>query len=220
MPDCLGEMEGEIEIEAGPALGAVLAGGRSSRIGRAKATIELAGRPMIAYPLAALEAAGVEAVVVAKPDSELPALDCPVVREPELPHHPLCGIVAALRAASGRAVIAIACDTPLIDPALLAHLATAADSLLVPDLDGRPQPLPARYGPDLRPHLEAALAREEPLRRTVESLSPRLLRGEELSRFGDPERLLLNVNDEEGLGLATALIRARSAASQRPSRRR
>ncbi|MBK5220825.1 MAG: NTP transferase domain-containing protein, partial [Thermoleophilia bacterium] len=58
------ESESESEIGAGAVLGAVLAGGSGSRIGGAKATVELAGRPLIAYPLAALEAAGVEAVVV------------------------------------------------------------------------------------------------------------------------------------------------------------
>lgn len=205
------ESEIEIGAGAGAVLGAVLAGGRGSRIGGAKATVELAGRPLIAYPLAALEAAGVEAVVVAKPGSELPPLGCPIIREPELPHHPLCGIVAALRAARGRAVIVIACDMPLTDPALLAHLAAAGDPLLVPVLDGHLQPLQARYGPELGPRLEAALEREEPLRRTVESLSPRLLGSEELSRFGNPERLLFNVNDGEDLRRAELALAERRA---------
>lgn len=205
------ESEIEIGAGAGAVLGAVLAGGRGSRIGGAKATVELAGRPLIAYPLAALEAAGVKAVVVAKPGSELPPLGCPIIREPELPHHPLCGIVAALRAARGRAVIAIACDMPLTEPALLAHLAAAGDPLLVPVLDGHLQPLQARYGPELGPRLEAALEREEPLRRTVESLSPRLLGSEELSRFGNPERLLLNVNDGEDLRRAELALAERRA---------
>lgn len=203
------ESEIEIGADAAAALGAVLAGGRGNRIGGAKATVELAGRPMIAYPLAALEAAGIEAVVIAKPDSELPPLGCPIVRESELPHHPLYGIVAALRAARGRAVIAIACDMPLADPALLAHLAAATDPLLVPVLGGRLQPLQARYSPELRPRLETALEWEEPLRRTVESLSPRLLGSEELSRFGDPERLLLNVNDGEDLRRAELALAER-----------
>lgn len=215
-------MVNEIEMRpgTGAALGAVLAGGRGSRIGGAKATTELAGRPLIAYPLAALEAAGLEPMVVAKPSSELPPLDCAVIREPELPQHPLCGIVAALRAARGRAVVVVACDMPLVNPGLLAHLAAASDPLLTPAIDGRLQPLQARYGPELGPRLEAALEREEPLRRTVESLGPRLLGSEELSRFGDPERILLNLNNRDDLHRAETLIAARSIASPRPSRRR
>lgn len=193
------------------ALGAVLAGGIGERIGGAKALTPLAGEPLISYPLAAVEEAGLEAVVVAKPDSELPPLGCRVVREPARPQHPLNGIVTALRAAEGRPIVAVACDMPLLDPALLAHLAAAEDRLLLAARDQRPQPLLARYGPELLPQLEAALECEEPLRRTVESLSPRLLSCEELSRFGDPERLLLNVNDGEDLRRAERLL-----ASRRP----
>lgn len=190
------------------AIGAVLAGGRGGRIGGAKATVELAGRPLISYPLAAVAAAGLEPIVVAKPDSELPPLSCRVVHEPELPRHPLCGIVAALRVAEGRPVIAVACDMVLADPRLLAHLAAADDPLLVPAIGGQPQPLLARYGPGLLAPLEAALERQEPLRRSVEALSPRLLGERELSRFGDPQRLLLNVNDGEDLRAAERLLTA------------
>lgn len=192
--------------EPARAVGAVLAGGQGSRIGGSKALAELAGKHLISYPLAAVEEAGLEPVVVAKPDSELPPLSCRVIREPARPRHPLCGIVAALRAADGRAVVAVACDMPLVDPALLAHLAAATDPLLVPVLDGRPQPLHARYGPELRPQLEVALEREEPLRRTVDSLAPRLLDEEEVAGFGDPRRLLLNVNTPADVEAAELLL--------------
>ncbi len=192
--------------EPARAVGAVLAGGQGSRIGGSKALAELAGRPLISYPHAAVEAAGLEPLVVAKPDSELPPLSCRVIREPARPRHPLCGIVAALRAAEGRAVVVVACDMPLVDPALLAHLAAATDPLLVPVLDGCPQPLHARYGAELRPQLEMALEREEPLRRTVDSLAPRLLDEEEVAGFGDPRRLLLNVNTPADVEAAERLL--------------
>ncbi|HEY0391567.1 MAG TPA: NTP transferase domain-containing protein [Solirubrobacterales bacterium] len=195
-------------LESGEALGAVLAGGRGSRIGGAKATAELAGRPLISYPLAALAAAGIEPFVVAKPASALPPLSCPVIREPELPRHPLCGIVAALRAAEGRPVVVVACDMPLAAPPLLAHLAAANGRLLVPAPAGRLQPLQARYAAELLAALEAALEREEPLRRTVESLTPSLLGEEEIARFGNPGRLFFNVNDGDDLRHAEQLLAA------------
>ena len=55
----------------------VLAGGLGSRIGGDKALVQLGGRPLITYPLAAAEAAGLDAVVVAKRTTKLPALDVP-----------------------------------------------------------------------------------------------------------------------------------------------
>jgi molybdopterin-guanine dinucleotide biosynthesis protein A len=184
------------------ALGAVLAGGRGSRLGGAKATADLAGRPLISYPLAALEAAGLAAFVVAKPSTDLATAlavgEVEVMREPEEPTHPLVGIVAALRHA-GRPLVVLACDFPFAPPGLLRALADAPEPLVVPAPGGGPQPLMARWTPALLPALEEALVREEPLRRTVMALSPRLLDDTELAHFGDPARGFLNVNKREQL---------------------
>jgi molybdopterin-guanine dinucleotide biosynthesis protein A len=185
--------------------------------------VELAGRALVEYPLGALAAAGVEAVVVAKRGTELPALAVPVVIEPEEPRHPLAGIVAALRHAGGRSVLAVACDLPLLSPELLAALvatpqpldpspaahASDPEPLVLAAPGGEPQPLLGRYPAALLPELEAALAREEPLRRTVAALSPLLLGDADLARFGDPAELLLNVNDRSDLARAGAILAAR-----------
>ena len=64
-------------------VGAVLAGGLSRRMGEPKAMVELAGRPLVARVVATVGSAGLEPVVVAKPDSPLPQLDCRVLSEPE-----------------------------------------------------------------------------------------------------------------------------------------
>jgi molybdopterin-guanine dinucleotide biosynthesis protein A len=185
-----------------------LAGGAGRRLGGSKAMAKLNGRPLISHTLGALAAAGLETVVVAKPDSGLPPLDCPIAREPPLPRHPLCGIVAALRHAGGRPVVALACDMPFASPLLLAALAASAEPLVVPAPGGRLQPLQARYGTELLPALEAALEREEPLRRSVAALGPRLLGDAELSRFGDPELPFFNVNDADDLRIAEQELRS------------
>jgi molybdopterin-guanine dinucleotide biosynthesis protein A len=177
----------------GGGLGAVLAGGRGSRLGGTKPAVELAGRPLISYPLAALGAAGIEAFVVAKADTDLPPLGVAIVSEPPEPTHPLVGILAALRHA-GRPLIVLGCDFPFAPPALLRALAEAPEPLVVPAPGGDPQPLIARWSPELLPRLEDALADEEPLRRTVAALAPRLLDDTELARFGDPARAFFNVN--------------------------
>ena len=62
---------------------AVLAGGRGRRLGGAKPAAELCGRPLVAWPLEAARAAGLEAVVVAKAGTPLPDLDVPVWIEPD-----------------------------------------------------------------------------------------------------------------------------------------
>jgi molybdopterin-guanine dinucleotide biosynthesis protein A len=195
-------------------LGIVLAGGRGTRLGGAKQAARLGGRPLLDYPLAAFRLAGLERAVVAKPGSELPPLEgTPLLLEPEALSHPLCGIVAALRVVPAGAVIAVPCDMPFLAPPLLEQLASAPEPLVVLRRAGRVQPLPGRYGAALLPRLEAALAREEPLRRTVAALGARVLGEEELARCGDPERLLFNVNDDEDLRRAAALLAPTGRAS-------
>ncbi len=176
-------------------------------MGTAKAMVELGGRPLIEYPLAALAAAGIEAVVVAKRGSELPPLEAPVWIEPAEPRHPLSGILAALRG-SGRPVLAVGCDMPFLSPELLSWLAVLPGRLVVPSAGGRLQPLLARYDPSLTPALARALARREPLRRALAELDRRAVSDEEVARFGPPQRLLFNVNSPEDLVVAERMLRA------------
>jgi molybdenum cofactor guanylyltransferase len=131
-------------------------------------------------------------------------LEVEVVAEPEEPTHPLTGIVAALRHA-GAPVVVLGCDFPFAPPSLLRVLAEAPEPLVVPAPGDEPQPLMARWSPELLPRLEEALAREEPLRRTVAALAPRLLDDAELARFGDPARVFFNVNTPADLRAAAAL---------------
>lgn len=166
---------------------AVLAGGAGRRLGGGKASADLAGRPLIAWPLAAAAAAGLPAIVVAKPDSPLPPLAAEVVREPAGPRHPLTGLVAAIEHAGE--VVAVGCDMPFVTPAALVALAAA------PSPAG-PEPLLARYGPGQLVALRAALAREAPLRDTFAGLGPRAV-------AIDP-RCLRNVNTPRELAAAAA----------------
>jgi molybdenum cofactor guanylyltransferase len=188
---------------------AILAGGASRRMGRAKAAVELGGRPLISYPLAAAEAAGLETMVVCKRDSELPELECRVVREPAEPRHPLAGIVAALGASGDSAVVAVACDMPFLEPALIAWLAALDAPLAVAETAGRVQPFPGRYAPALREKLAAALDRALSLGETATSLGARVLAESELARFGDPRWLCFSVNDEADLAVAEEALSGR-----------
>jgi molybdopterin-guanine dinucleotide biosynthesis protein A len=193
-------------LGSGPPVGAVLAGGRGNRIGGAKALVELAGAPLISYPLAAVEQAGLEPVVVAKRHSELPPLSCRVIREPAQPRHPLCGIVAALRYAGPRPLVVVGCDMPFADAGLLAWLGSAPEPLVVPSVGDRLQALLARYDSALLPALEEALADGRALRPALESLQPRTIAEAELARFGDPRRLCFNVNTPTDVEEAERLL--------------
>jgi molybdopterin-guanine dinucleotide biosynthesis protein A len=188
-----------------PPIGVVLAGGAGRRIGGDKALVRLGGRPLIAYPLAAMRAAVGEAgvlAVVAKPDTHLPDLPdgVSVWREPAEPRHPVVGIAHALERAGGRPVLVCAADMPFVTADVLAGLvqAEAGDALaVVAVLDGAPQPHLARYEPGALPSLTAAAAGRRPLRDIVAELEPRPY------RVADP-RVVFNVNTPEDLAEAEA----------------
>ena len=107
-----------------PPLGVVLAGGAGRRIGGDKCTVELAGRPLVLYPIATLRDVCQQVVVVAKQDTKLPQLagEAEVWIEPDEPHHPLAGVIHALRTASARKLLVLACDMPLVPDELLREL--------------------------------------------------------------------------------------------------
>jgi molybdopterin-guanine dinucleotide biosynthesis protein A len=156
-------------------IGAVLAGGRGRRMGGSKATADLGGRPLVAWPLAALRAVLDEVVIVAKRSTALPPLDVAVWVEPDEPLHPRAGIVHALERAAGRAVLICAADLPLVTPPLVRTIAHAEGTpAVVPRAHGRLQPLFARYEPAALEALRAAPA-DEPLTATIEALGPRVL---------------------------------------------
>jgi molybdopterin-guanine dinucleotide biosynthesis protein A len=184
------------------ATAAVLAGGAASRLGGAKATALLAGRPLIAHVVAAARDGGLEAVVVAKADSPLPALDCPIVLEPSEPRHPLCGIVTALRELDQPALVVCACDMPFVPGALLAWLAGRDAPLVVTSAGGELQPLLGRYSISLLARLEAALAEGLSMREVARQLGAQVVGGAELERFGDPIRICSSINTPAELAAA------------------
>jgi molybdenum cofactor guanylyltransferase len=188
----------------------VLAGGAGRRLGGSKPMVRLAGRPLIAYPLAALEAAGLEPVVAAKPLTGLPPLDREPWLEPVEPRHPLTGIVEALGRWGGPLLVC-ACDMPFVTAELAGWLASLPGRLVVPRVGGRLHPLLARYDAGLLEALMAALGAERPLVDAVEELGPRYVEEAELRRFGEPARLLFNINAPVDLARAERMLRAASS---------
>jgi molybdenum cofactor guanylyltransferase len=186
-------------------IGVVLAGGASSRMGVSKATLELGGIPLAVRAVRSLHAAGLEVAVVAKQGDLLPALDAPVWIEARPERHPLAGILEALERAEGRAVLACACDMPFVTGELVAHIA-ARRGTAVPEAGGRLHPLLARYDPTATDGLSDALAARASVHEAVRQAGAQIVPEDEIARFGDPERLLFNVNTPADLARAEELL--------------
>jgi molybdopterin-guanine dinucleotide biosynthesis protein A len=167
--------------------------------------VKLAGRPLIRYPLSAVQEAGLAPIVIAKRDTELPQLEVPVLREGPPDPHPLHGVIAALEAAHGRPVVVVAWDMPLVAPRLLARLVGMVGTV-VPRFEGATHPLLARYEASALHALTLAVREGRSVRAAIAGQRPRLIEDAELAAFGSPEQLLLNVNDARDLKRAAALL--------------
>jgi molybdopterin-guanine dinucleotide biosynthesis protein A len=148
--------------------GLVLAGGRSSRFGQDKASQRLAGRPLLAWSLAALDPVSGAVAVSADPESEAGLLATALGRTvlPDDPRHargPLTGLAAGLTWARARGFPLLAtlpCDTPLAGAQTMAVLVAAlgdAPAAYAVTPEG-PQALCAVWRPSLLPDLAARLA--------------------------------------------------------------
>ena len=190
-------------------LGAVLAGGRGSRLGGRKATAEVLGRPLLDWTLEAVRRVVPDVVVIAKEATPLPPCDAPVWRSEPPDFHPRHGLVSALEGAAGRTVVVVPVDMPLVPPQLIETLLALIDdgaAAAIPEAGGHIHPLCAAYHPMALRALRDA-PRDEPLKRTLDRLGTAVV---DAGGMGD---LLLNINTPADLARAEELLTQRRSVS-------
>jgi molybdopterin-guanine dinucleotide biosynthesis protein A len=146
-----------------PIAGLLLTGGASKRMGVDKASLPLVGGGTPASRVAAALA------VHTSPTMQVGrrAVQLPWVPDRWPGQGPLAAVASGLEALGAVGyrgpVLVVACDLPLLTPAVVALVANwPGDSTVVPVVDGRAQPLCARYGSEALaavPELMAAGAR-------------------------------------------------------------
>lgn len=144
-----------------PVSGAVLAGGRSSRMGRDKAFLLLDGVPLVARQTALLGSLGLEDLLIsgrAGIDYAVPTAR--VVTDPVADAGPLAGLAAVLAAVRHPWVLVVAVDVPRLTATFLQRiLDTGAGRIgVAPHAPHGFEPLVALYPRALLPRIEAALA--------------------------------------------------------------
>jgi molybdopterin-guanine dinucleotide biosynthesis protein A len=142
--------------EGEAALGGVLVGGASSRMGRPKGLLRGPdGRPLAERALAVLREAGLDAALVGV-RAEYAALG-PAVPDAAPDAGPLAGLVALLERADGRRVVLLACDMPYVTAADVRALLAIEGRVVAPRRDGRWEPLCAAYESSVLPEARARL---------------------------------------------------------------
>lgn len=180
----------------------VLAGGLGRRLGGAKGSVDLFGRPLAAWVADALGEVVGEVVIVVKEGVGVPALSSVAVwREPAEPVHPLAGIAWALSRAEGRDVLVCAVDLPFCADAVRAVVAAAGGVAAdAPVAVAEGQPLLGVYRGSVAGALRSAVDAGRPARAVVAEL------GAVAVPVPDPERTLFNVNTAEDLARAEAMV--------------
>lgn len=179
------------------ALGFVLAGGQSRRMGRDKALLPWGGATLLEHALARLRPLCDEVFVLCGPGARYAELGAPLLLDPVADQGPLAGLLAGLERLDQRPGLFLAVDVPRVPTELLASLlsAVAGHAAAVPVLEGGPEPLVAAYS---RACLEPARRRFAAGERRLTCFWPDVdvhrLGPDELVRFGPPERVFANWN--------------------------
>ena len=183
---------------------AILAGGRGKRLGGVdKGLVQIGGEPIVARQLRALAPLVEERLIVAGDPRPYESFDARLVVDVHPGAGPLAGIEAALAAISAEALLVFACDHPFVDAALIQALRDAEPcDAVVARLDGKAQPLAARYARSILARVQRRLQRDQlRLLDLVAELDPRWI------DFAAGTRSLFNVNTPDDLARAEALLR-------------
>jgi molybdopterin-guanine dinucleotide biosynthesis protein A len=195
-------------LNGGSVLGAVLAGGRSTRYGSPKALAEVGGERIVDRVIGALRPVTGDIILIANDPALASVAKLPWRRDEIADLGALGGIHTALlwaREQDRKGILAVACDMPFLSPQLLRRLVErgtgpSAPDVVAPTSGGRRgiEPLCSYYAVTCIAAIESAIAAGDHRmigfhdRLTVEHLTL-----DEVETFGSPDVLFLNVNSPE-----------------------
>jgi len=198
--------------------GFVLAGGKSSRMGkgRDKAFLDLAGQTLLERAITLLQSVAEEVLVVGEVTKFMNLTRS--IEDIYPAQGPLGGIHAALRRTSTPLNLILAVDLPFVEPAFLAYLASEASRsgamVTAPRTTEGWQPLCAVYHRDFadvaEPFLKVGKNKIDSLFSPAET---RAIGKEELERTGFSETMFRNLNTPEEFARAEKELREAEEAS-------
>ena len=187
---------------------AVMAGGKSSRMGTDKSFVPLLGKPLIEHVLERVEGLGDDVIVITNRPESYAYLDLPLFRDIHSGHGPLGGLHTALSHAGHPHVLVVACDMPWLSRPLLTYMLSlrAAADVVAPRWQERPEPLHAIYSKSCLEPVEKKLkAGQLKLTSFYSLVVVRFLGPDEISRLDPGGRSFANVNTPGDLARASKL---------------
>lgn len=188
---------------------AIMAGGKSRRMGTDKTLKELLGRPLVDHVAARLEGLGRELILITNTPAAHAHLGLPMFPDDLPGKGPLGGIYTALAHAAGGYALVVAVDMPFLNRDLLRHLIGLAPGFdaVVPRAGGLPEGLHAVYGKaclePIRARLEANHLKVNAL---FADLRTRFVEDAEIDRFDPERRSFFNINTPGDLEAARRIL--------------
>ena len=186
----------------------ILAGGKSSRMGRPKALLPFAGEPLLVHTVRRLATRFADIVVVAAPGQDLPQLPVTLVHDAVAYQGPVGGLYYGLQAARRAVCFVSSCDAPFLNLDLVAWLVALSTGydVVVPVWQDRLQPLHAVYRRSVIPRLQSQLERGQ-LRPVAlyDTVRTRRVSPEELRRFDPDGHSFRNLNSPQDYQAALEL---------------
>ncbi|AHF05803.1 molybdenum cofactor guanylyltransferase [Desulfitobacterium metallireducens] len=180
-----------------PVTGVLLAGGKSSRMGRDKAFLDYLGKPLIEKGLEELRSVFSEVIISTNSPERFQCYGEKKVTDLYPGCGPLSGLQSGLQAAQFGYSFFVACDMPFIDPEVIRFLAgyCGKHDVIVPEVDGVLHPLHAFYHKNCLPLITEYLEKRSfKIIDFYPRCSVRIVREEEFRRFPQVARSLKNAN--------------------------
>jgi molybdopterin-guanine dinucleotide biosynthesis protein A len=189
--------------------GAVLAGGRSRRLGRDKANLPIAGRPLAHWVRDAISPLVDECWLISNQPVAHLELGIPLLIDVLPGRGALGGLLSIMLVAKGDYVLLSACDTPFLQTklleAMIQTLRGGPDAVVCRSSRGL-EPLPGIYSCRLLKRLEAQVQGDDlRLRTLLSACRTRILLPEEINLEDPNELSFFNINTTEEAAKAAAV---------------
>ncbi|MEJ2748052.1 MAG: molybdenum cofactor guanylyltransferase [Anaerolineae bacterium] len=181
---------------------AIMAGGKSSRMGQDKSFVPFEGRPMIETVIERVTGLGDELIIITNEPNDYAHFGLPLFSDVYPDHGSLGGIYTAVHYASHPYTLVVACDMPWLSRPLLQYMISLKETadIIVPRWNDFPEPLHAIYHKVCLPPIEANLqAKRLKIIRFYDQVSVRYVEAEEIKRFDGDGRSFANINTPEDL---------------------
>ena len=187
---------------------AILAGGKSKRMGRDKALIPVGDRALLSRVYAVAEEVFSDILVLSNLHTHLDKVRGPIVKDVIPRQGPMIGIVSALLYARTPYVFVLACDMPFLRKEAIEYVLTAArgEDIVIPKTEKGFEPLHALYNRScISPLLSAIERGRMKIPDIFPLLSVKVVEGKEVFA-SQGLSIFTNINTEEDLSRAQSLI--------------